>query len=350
MRRDVVVVGASAGGVRALQTLVAGLPADLRAAVLVVLHTPATARSALPAILSRAGALPAVQAADGDLLEPGRILVAPPGRHMLVHDGRVLLSRGPRENGHRPSVDVLFRSAARDLGPRVVAVVLSGTLDDGAAGMVAVHRAGGVGVVEDPATAAYAGMPTAALAADDPSQVVPVERLAGAIVAELDRDVPVDGTPPAWPAPELTVEEVETAAHALHRHGEPDPTGTPSGFACPDCNGVLFEIEEGPTRRFRCRVGHAWSPASLAAQQGVAVEGALWLALRTLEERAALCDRMAGNAAGRGHAVTAEAFADQAAEARSSALVIRGLIARTATFGPDATAELLTDGADRLTP
>ncbi|MFC8192873.1 chemotaxis protein CheB [Cellulomonas sp. NPDC057328] len=347
-RRDVVVVGASAGGVRSLQTLVAGLPADLPAAVLVVLHTPATARSALPAILSRAGALPAVQAADGDLLEPGRILVAPPDRHMLVHHGRVLLSRGPRENGHRPAVDVLFRSAARDLGARVAAVVLSGTLDDGAAGMVTVHHRGGVGLVEDPETAAYPGMPTAAVAADEPSQVVPVERLAEALVAELGREVP-DPARDGRPVPPLTVAEVETAAHEQHLYADPEPAGTPSGFACPDCTGVLFEVQEGNVRRFRCRVGHAWSPASLAAQQGVAVEGALWLALRTLEERAALCDRMAGNAAGRGHAVTAEAFADQAAEARSSSLVIRGLIARTATFGPEATADLLTDGVDQPT-
>ncbi|QCB93707.1 chemotaxis protein CheB [Cellulomonas shaoxiangyii] len=342
-RRDVVVVGASAGGVRALQDVASRLPADFPAAVLVVLHTAPTARSALAAILSRSGPLPVAQAAEGDALLPGRILVAPPDRHLVVDGDRVLLSRGPRENGHRPSVDALFRSAARELGPRVVAVVLSGTLDDGAAGMVAVHQQGGIGVVEDPATAAYPGMPSAAMAADQLARVVPLERVA-AVLEELV-GVPVDERA-AHPTELLRV-EVDIAADAQHSTSPDEQVGVPAGFACPDCNGPLSEIHEGRLHRFRCRVGHAWSPASLAAQQGVAVEGALWLALRTLEERVALSERMARNAADRGHAVTADKFTEQASEARSSALVIRGLIAGTATVALDVTDDLLTEDAPR---
>jgi len=337
-KRDVVVVGASAGGVEALRTLVSGLPPDFPAAVLVVLHTPATSRSALAAILSRSGPLPAAPAEEDDALVPGRILVAPPDRHLIVYDERVTLSRGPRENGHRPAVDVLFRSAARELGPRVIGVILSGTLDDGAAGMVAVRRRGGVGVVQSPEDAMYSSMPRAAIAGDDPTHVVPVADMP-AVLAKL---VSEEGeTPPDDDGgSRLMNREVAMATRDGEVLNDPDRPGVSSGFACPDCNGVLFEIHEGAMRRFRCRVGHAWSPHSLAAQQAFAVEGALWMALRALEEKAALADRMRVNAQDRRHTISAHSFAMQAAEARASALVLRDLIERTAALVPEADPEL----------
>lgn len=336
-RRDVIVVGASAGGVEALRTLAAGLPADLPAIVLVVLHTPPTSRSALAAILDRSGPLRAVQASEGDSLESGRILVAPPDRHLIVYDGHVTLSRGPRENGHRPAVDVLFRSAARALGPRVVAVVLSGTLDDGTAGMVAVHERGGLGVVQDPRDATYSGMPLAALSGDKPDHVVPVGEMA-ALLSELVKEEVVRAGPTAT---ELMNAEVEMAAYADDHRAPDDRPGVPSGFACPDCHGILFEIHEGPLRRFRCRVGHAWSADSLAAQQSVAVDGALWMALRALEEKAALADRMARVATDRGHSISAASFIAQADDARTSARTIRELLERTSTLTPDIGVELV---------
>jgi two-component system, chemotaxis family, protein-glutamate methylesterase/glutaminase len=344
--RDVVVVGASAGGVEALRTLVAGLPSDFPACVLVVLHTPATSRSALAAILDRSGPLPAAPAQEEDRLEPGRILVAPPDRHLIVYDRQVTLSRGPRENGHRPAVDVLFRSAARALGPRVIAVVLSGTLDDGAAGLVAVHRRGGLGVVQSPEDAMYASMPRAAIAGDHPSHVLPVAEMPALLARLVHEEVgtapgAASGrtTSPSDPRPHESDHEMETEIAMAALDGDalndPERPGTSSGFACPDCHGVLFEIQDGDVQRFRCRVGHAWSPHSLAAQQTFAVEGALWIALRALEEKAALADRMSAGARGRGHVITAQSFAAQAAESRASALVLRDLIEQTTALEAD---------------
>ncbi len=331
-RRDVVVVGASAGGVEALRTLAAGLPADFPAAVLVVLHTPATSRSALAAILDRSGPLPAAQAQEEDVLEPGRILVAPPDRHLIVYDRGVTLSRGPRENGHRPAVDVLFRSAARALGPRVIGVVLSGTLDDGTAGLVAVHRWGGVGVVQSPEDAMYPSMPRAAMVGDHPRHVLPVAQMPALLTRLVGEEV---GPPPDDVDANTTDMEIAMAYHDGDAMNDPDRPGDPSGFACPDCHGVLFEIADGHVHRYRCRVGHAWSPQSLAAQQTFAVEGALWMALRALEEKAALADRMSANARSRDHLITAQSFAAQAAESRTSALVLRDLIEQTTALDAD---------------
>lgn len=329
--RDLVVVGASAGGVEALRRLTSRLPADLAASVVVVLHIPAYSRSALAAILERSGPLPVTQAQENDPLRAGRILVAPPDHHILIADDRVTLSRGPRENGHRPSVDVLFRSAARAAGPRVIGVVLSGTLDDGTAGLVAIRERGGTSIVQDPSEAAYAGMPTAALEGDSPDAVLPVDEIA----ALLGRIVGSEVDQRAGPVTELMDAEVAMAVPQGDALSAADRPGVPSAFACPDCHGVLFEIDEGGIRRFLCRVGHAWSATSLAAQQTAAVEGALWTALRALEEKAALADRLARSATAHGHPMTASSFAEQALEARESALALRDLIERSSSLVPE---------------
>ncbi|MBX9243878.1 chemotaxis protein CheB [Actinotalea ferrariae] len=330
-RRDVVVVGASAGGVEALRALVANLPADLPATVLVVLHTPAAARSALAAILDRSGPLPASAAVEDDPLTPGRVLVAPPDRHLIVADGYVTLSRGPRENGHRPAVDVLFRSAARALGPRVVAVVLSGTLDDGTAGMVAVHARGGITLVQDPDEATFEGMPVSAIEGDSPAAVLPVRDIAARLVELVGETVPDE---PASQASDLMHQEVGMAELEAIVTSSADPPGKASGYACPDCTGVLWELTEGGLTRYRCRVGHAWSPQSLAAQQAVAVEGALWMALRALEEKASLATRMAEGAVDRGHRISSLTFEEHAAEAAAAARILRDLIERVGTLVP----------------
>jgi two-component system chemotaxis response regulator CheB len=323
--RDLIVVGASAGGVEALRGLVGGLSPSFPACILVVLHVPATAPSALPAILDRAGPLPVRHASEGDHLEPGRILVAPPDHHVLVYDGALTLSHGPQENGHRPAIDVLFRSAARARGSRVVGVVLSGALDDGAAGMVAISRRGGACVVQDFGEALHDSMPRAAAAAVPEAVTSTVEKMPDLLTELLD-DVPVEASDPS------ALMEVETAMadldpEALHKPARP---GKPSGFACPDCHGVRFEIEEGPLVRFRCRVGHAWSAESLTARQTSDLESALWMGLRSLEEKAALSRQLGVRALERGHDLTSSRFQSDAEEAVHAAELLRDLIARIA--------------------
>ncbi|MEW1960598.1 chemotaxis protein CheB [Kineococcus sp. NPDC059986] len=330
--RDVVLVGASAGGVEALRTLVAGLPGDLPATVLVVLHVPPAGANALAAILDRSGPLPVRSAAHGERLRRGEVVVAVPDRHLLVTDDTVVLGSGPRENGHRPSVDALFRSAARAVGPRAVGVVLTGALDDGAAGLVAIRSQGGLGVVQDPADALYDGMPRAALEAAQPEHVVGLADLAR-LLSQL-----VGQRAPARPAGGSGVrrmrEEIAVAEFDLEPLEADERPGEPSGYSCPDCSGVLWRIDDHGLLRFRCRVGHAWSPESLHEQQSAELDGALWIALRSLEERAALAREMADRAREAGHDLTAGRFADRAVETGDAARTIRRLLTSRTLRGP----------------
>jgi two-component system chemotaxis response regulator CheB len=321
-QRDLVVVGASAGGVEALRELLGRLPPDLPAALLVVLHMPATGRSALPEILDRSCPLPVLRAVDGAPLRPGTVTVAVPDHHLMVVGDRLMLSRGPRENGHRPAVDVLFRTAARSAGPRTVAVVLSGALDDGAAGMIAVRQRGGVGVAQEPGDAIYPSMPTHAIEVASADHVTPVAKMSSLLVELVNEDIAAD-SPVLSELMDMEAAMAEFDAAALNDEDRP---GTPSGFGCPSCHGALFTITEGGMERYRCRVGHAWSPEALAAEQSEALEGALWMALRGLEERAALSLRMGERAQRRGHTHTARTFRERHDEAQKAALLIRSLL------------------------
>ena len=323
-KRDVLVIGASAGGVEALRELVSGLPGDFPAAVLIVLHLPARTRSALPHILERAGSLPAKQAEDRDELLPGRLLVAAPDQHLIIADHSVTLSRGPVENGHRPAVDVLFRSAALVHGARVVGIVLSGALDDGTAGLAAIRSRGGIGVVQDPKEALHPSMPRCAIEGAAPEHVVRVAEMPELLVRLAEEEID-----PAQVLPPSALMEVETAMAGLDgkAYDTPDRPGHPSGYSCPDCSGGLFVIDEDDVLRFRCRVGHAWTAESLVSQQSSAMETALWMALRGLEEKASLTRDMSRRAADRGHRHTAEMFDAQYRAALTSARLMRQLMA-----------------------
>jgi two-component system chemotaxis response regulator CheB len=321
----VVAVGASAGGVEALTTLAGGLPEDLDAAVCVILHLPAGAESRLAQILSRAGPLPAIQARGGEQLLPGRIYVAPPDRHLTVRGGHVLVARGPHENGVRPSIDVLFRSAAISYGRRALAVVLSGTRDDGVAGASAVGARGGCVFVQEPADSLFASLPEQTVSRDHPDRVLPLAELAPAVASAVRRlSEEVDMSENGDREMRLETEYATLDAEALDRDG---PPGVSSVFACPECGGVLWEIDDEELPRFRCRVGHAYSAEGTVEAQGEAIETALWTALRALQERAQLSERLAARVGSAGAKQSQARFEDFAREAREQAEVIRRLLA-----------------------
>lgn len=307
---DLIVIGASAGGVETLRRVVARLPADLPAAVCVVVHIAPTSPSVLAHILKRAGRLACTQATDGDALNPGQILVAPPDRHLVIEGGRARLTVGPRENGHRPAVDALFRSAAAERGGSVIGVILSGNRDDGTAGMAAIKAGGGATIVQDPDEALYSGMPSNAIASVSVDAVLPSDRIADAI-AEMVR---TEDPPPREPTdPEDRVEPEDAA------------------IACPECGGVLVAEREAGVEHWRCQVGHRYSQDSLAAAQAASVEAAIWSAIRALKERSDLLDRLAKRSESRNRQRSARSFRSQARDARDQADLVRGVLNGAAT-------------------
>ena len=291
------------------------LPGDFDGSLLVVLHLAQGGTSSLPDILGRASQLPASHPRDGETIERGRIYVAPPDNHLVVDAGGAIhLDAGPRENGHRPAIDPLFRSVAAAFGPRAVGVVLSGTLDDGSAGLRAVTRAGGVAVVQDPEEATYRGMPAAAIAIARPQHVLPVAEIGPLLVDLASRTVQDEV---AMPDPDPPPGE-DTLSN--------EPPGMPTGFVCPECGGALWAEEDDGLSIFRCHVGHAYSTASFVAEHGAALEAALWTSYRTLQERAALARRLATRMRERGQARSAASFERQTDEALEHAAVVRGVL------------------------
>jgi two-component system, chemotaxis family, protein-glutamate methylesterase/glutaminase len=332
--RDLVVVGASAGGVDALKELVGHLPPEFPAAVLVVLHVASSGTSVLPQILTRRGPLPAAFARQGDEMARGQIYVAPADHHMLLHDGRIQLTQGPRENGHRPAIDPLFRSAARDRDGRCIGVILSGLLDDGASGLRFIKMHGGTAVVQDPADALFPSMPSAALEMTEVDRVVPAADIADALCALIEKPI-ADHAPPD------TAGEPADGFGGQDRVELTDPTetaalleGPPSGITCPECGGALWEQSEGHNTRFACHVGHAYSIASLAEEQGRSLETTLWSAVRALEERADMHRRLAR----RNPVTRAPFYEERAREAELHARTLRevlGEAGRLATAAPE---------------
>lgn len=288
-RHDVIVIGASAGGVAALQILARGLPEDLAAAVLVVLHTSPDGPYLLPGILSRVGKIPAVKPRDGEPIEQRKIYVAPPGHHLLVSDGRIGLSRGPKENCTRPAIDPLFRTAAATYGPRVAGVILTGMLDDGTVGLAAVKERGGVAVVQDPLDALYPSMPRSALEHVQVDYAVPLAEVAQLLARLVNEPTKIQDD---VRLSDLITIESGFAQMKTIKPEEMNRIGDPAGLSCPECYGPLWKIRDGTIHRYRCHVGHAYTAASMMQGQCEAQETSLWQALRLMRERAALLREM----------------------------------------------------------
>jgi two-component system, chemotaxis family, protein-glutamate methylesterase/glutaminase len=321
-RKDIVVVGASAGGMEALQNLVSRLPREFPASLFVVWHLAPGAKSILPQILSKAGPLKAVHPADGDPIEPGRIYVAPNDHHMLLEKGYVRIARGPKENRFRPAIDPLFRSAAYVYGPRAVGVVLTGALDDGTAGLWTIKLRGGTAIVQEPAEALIRSMPLNALdnvAVDHKLPAAQIGELLGRLVRE-----------PAPAAPRVATEEDEKTRREIRIAREHDALeegslqlGEFSPFTCPECHGVLSMLREGKIVRFRCHTGHAFSADTLLTSNGEELEARLWDALRASDESVFLLNRLGEEFVKAGNTAAAEKCFDEAREAHERLRPVR---------------------------
>lgn len=284
---NVVAVGASAGGVEALTQFAGGLPPDLPYAVLVVLHMPSGAPSVLARIMDRNGPLRAVTAQHGAELEKGIIHVATPNHHLLVADHRIELSEGPTENGHRPAINALFRSVALRYGPRAVGVLLSGVLDDGVLGAGAIRSRGGTTIAQARSDALFPGMPQNAIEAGVIDHEVTAAEIGGLLKQLADRvleerEMESDAR--------MELENRIAMAKRFSTEFDTEALGTPSGYTCPDCNGSLIGVSEG---NYRCQVGHAWTADALLRARDEEVDTALWVALRSLQEKAKLSRRLA---------------------------------------------------------
>jgi two-component system, chemotaxis family, protein-glutamate methylesterase/glutaminase len=319
-RPYILVVGASAGGVGALEALVRHLPPDLPAAVFVILHTPPHFDSQLPEILSRAGRLPAVHARGGERIATGRIYVAPPDRHLLVCAETIELSRGPRENHARPAVDPTMRTAARLHGPAVTGVLLSGTLGDGTLGLMAIKARGGVTIVQDPQEAAHPGMAEHALHFVEVDHVLPIREIAGVVAGSV-------AVHRAEPEAVPMKDPEDQMQHAIQRNFTHQVQGRRSGaetiYTCPDCGGILWQSEQDSVTGFRCYSGHSYASERLLEEKSVELETALWSAVRALVERSTLNRQLAMQLQQRGLETRATALLEQAEQDEAHIRLLR---------------------------
>ena len=321
-RRDIVVVGGSAGGVEALIRLVSLLPSDLMASVLAVIHTaPRDQPGLLATLLGRAGPLPAHFAEDGQSIRRGEILLAPADMHMLIDGDEVRVTHGPRENGFRPAIDPLFRTAARSYGSRVIGVILSGALDDGTHGLQQIKRHGGLALVQHAEEALFSSMPLSALRNVEVDHVLRLDELARKIVEATGHGKRTAATQAADRGARQ-----DTAEEGSRGLQDGSLSWPPSGITCPQCGGALWETREGKLLGFRCHVGHRYAEASLLAHQASEVEAALWTALRALEEAVAVRQRMARHAIEMGLDGLARAYLDGASAAEGKAKQIRRVL------------------------
>ena len=323
--RDVIVMGASMGGTEALSSLLSRLPEDLPAGLCIVQHTSSSALGALAEVLGRRCPLPVANAQDGEPFVLGRVYVAPPDRHLLVKQGTLRVARGPRENRVRPALDPLFRSAAVAYGSRVVGVVLTGLQNDGSAGLAAIKRCGGLSVVQDPEDADFPEMPRNALHAVQNvgglDYCATLERLPKLLSQLVREEVTADPSPP-----HDIVLEVDIAERVMSDIPKQKMLGQPAAFGCPECGGPLWEVDDPALKRYRCHVGHAYTATALLADQSDATEKALWIALRTLEERANMLRVMAEDEQARGRERTTSQFRARAEEAEQDAQSVRHLL------------------------
>ena len=318
MPKDIIVVGASAGGIDTLRVLIAALPVDLSASLFIVVHTSPDAPGLLADIFNRSGTLPATYAIDGDRIEKGKIYVAPPDHHLLIEPNRVRVTRGPKENRFRPAVDPLFRSAAQTYGPRAVGVILTGYMDDGTAGLWTVKRLGGTAIVQDPTDALVPYMPLNAVTHVKVDYCLPLKEIAPLLVRLTTEAVEGDYQVPKEVEIEVNIAKEQNAIDAGVLQ-----LGEPSNYACPECHGVLLQLKEGTLFRFRCHTGHAYSVESLMADITEKMDEAVWNSIRAFEEGELFMRHMAEHLDVGENSRSAESFIERADDAKRRAHLMR---------------------------
>lgn len=323
--RNIIVIGASAGGFEALKTLVKDLPRDFAAAIFVVWHISADSYGVLPRVLEREGTLSAAHAIDKEEIRMGRIYVAPPDHHLIIEGNRVRTTKGPKENRFRPAVDPLFRSAAYEFGSRVIGVVLSGALDDGTAGLWAIKQRGGTAVVQDPTDAIMPSMPLAALREVEVDYTVPVSEMADLLTSLTCEEILETREVSMEENKKIEMEVRIAAEESAFQMGVMN-LGEISPFTCPDCHGVLLKIKDGKLIRFRCHTGHAFSADSLLATVSESIEQSMWGAMRAIEESVMLLNHMSEHFAQSDQAELSELSMQKARDAQNRAQIIRQAI------------------------
>ncbi|MEX0686437.1 MAG: chemotaxis protein CheB [Balneolales bacterium] len=320
-RRDIVVIGASAGGVDILIELAKSLPEDFAATLFIVLHIPPYSPSRMPELLSKAGPLTAIHPKDGEVVKKGMIYIAPPDHHLLCEGDHVIISKGPKENRFRPSVDALFRSSAYTYGPRVVGVVLTGALNDGTSGLWSVKRMGGVAIVQDPDDAPFPHMPANVLEYVEPDHLVPASEIAALLTRLTSEPSPKK---PKIPKNELERLEMEVLISIKDNAFEMGimNMGELTPYTCPDCHGAFVGLKEGKTIRYRCHTGHAFTISALMAGISANINDQLWQAMRGLEESAMLLRQMGEYFEKNGLKDTAELFYKKSQRTSSQAQIV----------------------------
>lgn len=323
---DIIVIGTSAGGLRALGAIVGTLPAEMDAALFIVQHLAADKPSLLPKILTDVSSLPALHPADGEKIQKGRIYVAPPDHHLLVNQGSVRIVRGPQENRFRPAIDALFRSAARAYGSRVVGIVLTGYLDDGTVGLQAVKKRGGVAIVQDPQEAEYPSMAKSALLYVKVDHCVRLADIPDLLVRLSKEPAPDEETYPMTQEMEVESKIAEQQLNTQEFLENVEAIGTRTTYTCPECNGSIWQIGKQSPLRFRCHVGHSFTGNVFLAEQTQYLEDALWAAVRAMEEKVTFLRQMSEQMKNYNLQSAAAKYADHATSLDGEVYVIREII------------------------
>jgi len=343
-KRNIIVIGASAGGFEAIKRIVHDLPPDIEASLFIVWHMSPDIRGILPQVLNRLNNIYAAHALDKEEIKPNRIYIAPPDHHMLIEDGKVRITHGPKENRFRPAVDPLFRSAAYTYSKRVIGVVLTGALDDGTAGLWVIKHYGGIAVGQDPNDAEVPSMPENAIREVEVDYTVSVREMAPLLVTLSKQEVKINKH--AMQNDERTKVEIRIAEDESAFESGIMKYGALSPFTCPECHGVLSTLKDGDRVRYRCHTGHAFSVDSLLTAISEKIEDSLYNAIRGVEESVMLLNHMGDHFAESNYPKLAALYFQKAQDAEARAQMVRKAVLSHELLSKDSMRQLAQTNSD----